>query len=208
MDCERWFEALSAIADGEEPAIDRLLVDRHLRGCAHCRDHRDRMAGADEPPPLALAPDPELAATVVRWAAASDRSGHRRGLQYLLVLVAVEILVLSFPSLILGEGGDGSAHGARHIGAFGAAYAVGLILVAHRPARARTMLVVGQVLAATLVISAIVGTIDGSTRPAAELLHLPELVSVGVLWLMTIRTQGSASSGTRRSPRFPASSTG
>ena len=68
----------------------------------------------------------------------------------LLFVVAAEIIVLSVPALVLGGSSD-EAHDARHLSAFSIAYAVALLVVAMRPARARAMLPVAAVLAVLFV---------------------------------------------------------
>ena len=114
--------------------------------------------------------------------AQDDRRSSPQWERIVLGVLSFQILVLSFPAMTLGNSGDSSPHNARHIGAFGVAYAVGLAVVVRRPARARTLLAVGQVLAIALVVSAIIDTIDGTTGFRAELVHVPELLSVVVLW--------------------------
>lgn len=45
MECcqtEQWRAALSAIIDGEDPAIPRVQVDEHLAQCAACSEWFDR----------------------------------------------------------------------------------------------------------------------------------------------------------------------
>ena len=102
----------------------------------------------------------------------------------MLALVAVQIIVLSAPASVWGNEWGTSPHGARHLGAFTTAYAVGLLVVVVRPARARTMLSVAEVLVAALVLSTVVDVIDGSIRLASEVAHLPELLSLAGLWLL------------------------
>jgi len=38
MACESWQEAISAVVDGEVPAIAPELVDAHLRRCSSCQE--------------------------------------------------------------------------------------------------------------------------------------------------------------------------
>ena len=101
----------------------------------------------------------------------------------LLVVVAVEVIVLSLPALLLGEG-EANTHEARHLGAFTVAYGVALLVVAFRPARARTILPVAAVLAGALLITAVVDLLNGKVPLLEEATHLPELVSVVLVWLL------------------------
>ena len=75
-------------------------------------------------------------------------------------------------------------HAARHLGAFTLAYAVGLVTVVVRPARARTMLGVGVVLTGALFITGIVDVAQGRVPWLGEAAHIPELISVGLLWVL------------------------
>ena len=101
-------------------------------------------------------------------------------------MVAIEIVALSLPALVLGDEQDTSAHGARHLGAFAVAYGVGLLVVVARPARARTMLPVAAVLAGALLITAVVDLANGRIPLVGEAWHLPEIVSVALIWLLAV----------------------
>lgn len=85
---------------------------------------------------------------------------------------------------MLGDESGTSPHGARHLGAFTIAYAVGLLVVSVRPARARTMLPVAVVLGIALVVSGLIDIVDDTTGPLGEIAHLPELLSVLLVWLL------------------------
>ena len=75
-------------------------------------------------------------------------------------------------------------HEARHLGAFSVAYAVALLLVVVRPARARAILPVTMVLAAALLITAAIDVVEGHVPLVDEAAHLPELASVALVWLL------------------------
>ena len=104
----------------------------------------------------------------------------------LLTVVAVLIVVFSVPALVLGDEQDTATHAARHLGAFTAAYGVGLLVVAVRPARARTMLPVAAVLAGALVITAVVDLVEGRVPLVSEAQHVPEVLSVVLVWLLAV----------------------
>ncbi len=103
----------------------------------------------------------------------------------LLAVVAVEIIVVSVPPL-LGDEQATSPHAARHLGAFAVAYGVGLLVVVARPARSRTMLPVAIVVAAALVIGSIVDLAQRRIPLFDEAAHLPEIVSVVLVWLLAV----------------------
>lgn len=203
MSCDRWMEAVSAIADGEEPGVDRSLVEAHLRRCPSCRAFQgdvevNRRAGrVGEAGSI-----PDLSRRVVKLNAIADRAARWGAVRGLLVVSALQIVALSGPALVLGDTSGGSPHGARHLGAFSVAYAVGLLVVAARPARARTMLPVAGVLGVALVVSAVVDVITGTTAPFGELVHFPELLSVLLVWLLSrpapARPAGRATGGAIR----------
>jgi predicted anti-sigma-YlaC factor YlaD len=185
MDCGRWRDAISARADGEDPGVAEATLDAHLAACPECRAfHRDLAAMT---PPFRLQvppPMPDLSRRVVKRNALLDRASRWGMVRGLLGVVAVEIAVLALPSLVLGDDQGAAAHTARHLGAFSLAYAVGLLVVVARPARARTMLPVAAVLAAALLITAVADVLDGVIPLVNETGHLPEILSVPLLWLL------------------------
>ena len=130
-------------------------------------------------------PVPDVSQRVTRAVAAQDRA-RRPAVRIVLAVVAIEIIALSLPALVLGDEADTSAHGARHLGAFTVAYGVGLLVVAARPARARTMLPVAGVLAGALLITALVDLANGRIPLVGEARHLPEIASVVLVWLLAV----------------------
>jgi predicted anti-sigma-YlaC factor YlaD len=187
MDCDRWRDAISARLDGEDPGIDAALVDAHLERCAACRAFASSAAAARPAQRIGLAAEvPDLSRRVRKAVALADRAGRWSIVRALLFVVAVEIIAFSLPALVLGDEQGTGGHAARHLGAFTAAYGVGLLLVAARPARARTMLPVSVVLAGALVITAVVDLVDGRIPLVGEAQHLPELISVVLMWLLAV----------------------
>jgi predicted anti-sigma-YlaC factor YlaD len=182
MTCERWREAISARVDGEAMAVDERLLDAHLRRCPACRSFASTAAMQVVGAPAGASPD-ELPRRVAKLTAAADRAATWSMVRALLAVVAVEIIVVSVPPL-LGDERATSPHAARHLGAFAIAYGVGLLVVVARPARARTMLPVAIVVAAALMIGAIVDLAQRRIPLLDEAAHLPEVVSVGLVWLL------------------------
>ena len=43
LSCQEWVELVTAYLDGSLPRRVRRSVDRHLAGCAGCRDYLDQM---------------------------------------------------------------------------------------------------------------------------------------------------------------------
>ena len=195
MTCDRWREAISARLDGEDGGVESADLDAHLARCPSCRSYAAGAERARAGQRLAVAPEVRDLSGRVRTAVASaDRAVRWPLVRALLVVVAVVIITLSLRALVLGDAHDTGSHAARHLGAFAVAYAVGLLVVAARPARARTMLPVAAVLSASLVITAVVDLVDGRIPLAGETRHLPELASVVLVWLLAVP------SGRRRAP--------
>ena len=187
MTCERWREAISASVDGEDPGIDRRLVDAHLACCAGCRTFAAAAEAGRRDHRVAVADEiPDLSRRITKLAALADRAGRWSIVRVLLTIVGIEIIALSLPALLFGDEQGASEHSARHLGAFTAAYGVGLLVVAVRPARARAMLPVAAVLAGALVITALVDLFDGRIPLVGEAQHLPEVLSVVLVWLLAI----------------------
>ncbi len=187
MACQRWQEAISAVIDGEAGGVDERLLAAHLARCAECRQFRADAEQSERA--LRVRPAetmPDLARRVVKLNAIADRASRWGPVRVTLAIVALQVIGLSLPALVLGDAAATSSHSARHLGAFSVAYGVGLLVVAIRPARARTMLPVAQVLALALVVGSVVDVFDGSVPFTGEVLHLPELASVGLVWLLAI----------------------
>lgn len=183
MSCGEWITAVSADADGEDPGVDPRLLAAHLGSCASCRAYRDQVAGLRRASAVAPADEmPDLSRTVAKKHAVADRASRWVVVRFLLGLVAVIIVVVSVPALFGGEGP--SVHESRHVGAFSVAYAVALLLVVIRPARARAILPVTMVLSGALFITAMIDVVEGHIPLVDETAHLPELLSVPLVWLL------------------------
>jgi len=183
--CALWTSAISAEIDGEEPGVDRRLLAAHLESCSDCRRFRDDAIRLRAATSIRPAPEmPDLSRRVTKLNAIADRASRWGLIRGLLALVALEILVVALPALLLGEEDATSAHAARHLGAFSVAYAVALLVVVVRPARARSILPVTAVLAGALVITAAIDIGEGNIPLLGETAHLPEVLSVLLVWLL------------------------
>lgn len=183
MSCERWTEAISAVADGEDPGVDVRLVDAHLRRCRDCRAFRRAVdaTGRAETPGTA----PNLSDRLAAGVAAADRASRPGWLRAALAVLAAQILVLSVVPLFTGGDTASPSHDVRHVGAFSVAYAVGLLLVVARPARARTLVPVAVTLAVAMAVAAFADILGGRIEPLSEIRHVPELLSLSVLMLLS-----------------------
>jgi cytosine/uracil/thiamine/allantoin permease len=127
---------------------------------------------------------PDLGRRVSKLAAVADRAASWGFARAVLAVVAVQILILAVPSLVAPDESGLVAHDSRHLGTFVIAYAVALVVVVVRPARARSVLPVASVLACALVITAVVDLVNGNVPLLGEALHVPELLSVLMVWVL------------------------
>lgn len=184
IDCEIIREALSARADGEATSDDIALIDAHLTGCPECQGVAVDMARLDRMVRIRPAEAvPNLVASVTARARPA-RLGRGGWLRPALAWVAVVMLIQSLPALILGEASGTSPHLARHLGAFGAALAIGFAYAAWKPHRAFGLLPFTAALVATTTISIVADIVTGSRTPLAELIHITELAGLALLWMV------------------------
>ncbi len=136
-----------------------------------------------------LAPPRDLAARVTAAAARRDRDAVRGALRIGLVLVAVAELVIAVPGLILGHGlgHPDPDHIVRHASAFAIAYAIGLLFIAHRPARARAFVPLTIALAVAVVVGTVGDVIADGVEAAYEFQHLLELAGMALVWILASR---------------------
>lgn len=200
--CDGWQTAISARADGEDTGVNDRLLDAHLDGCAACRSFAAAIEGSRRRLVVQEAPSmPDLSHRVSKLTAIADRASRWGVVRALLLVVAAEVIVLSAPSLF-----DGDNHDGRHLGAFSVAYGVALAVVAVRPARARTVLPVSIVLAAGLSITAVIDLARGVVPLTDEATHIPELISVLLVWLLTVPrpSRDRRAAGDERASTTPA----
>ena len=186
MTCAQWKDAISARADGEESPIDERLLEAHLASCPSC------CAFADDLPKLRRAsldvaePIEDLSGRVVKAVRLADRGSVWWVLRLGLGIVAVQVLALSAPALLLGHSAGSDGHAARHLGSFAVAYAIGLLVVALRPAKARGMLPLAAALAGCLAVTAVIDIFQGRVPAVTEFHHLPEIFGLVLVWLLAL----------------------
>ena len=144
MNCETAHEAISAVLDGEQPAVDRRVLDSHLALCAACRAWREdahevtrraRLAAARPVP----APNESLLAAVAGAVERRPPGGCSSALRGALLFVALGVIVVNLPDLVSGSYRGAPIHVAHEVGALDVALAVGFLVAAWRPARAQGM---------------------------------------------------------------------
>jgi predicted anti-sigma-YlaC factor YlaD len=177
-ECARFRESISASLDAEDTDIRDAAIDDHLNQCVGCRNFFEfsaslKRAGIRRAPSMT-----DLAPSIVkRFNVGQPRSvwSIARGV---LAICAVEVIVFSLFDLV------GGTHESRHLGSFSIAFGVVLLSVVVRPVRARLMFPVTGVLALSLMITAIVDMINGSIPLVTEARHVPEIISVAMMWLL------------------------
>ncbi len=127
----------------------------------------------------------ELADRVVAAAGSVDRGGVWWLLRAMLAVVAIAYLVVDVVALLLDDGPD--SHVAHHLGVFEVAYAVTLLCIAVRPARARALVPFTVVLAIGMVVFAVVDVAAGHAPAFGELSHVLELAGLVLVWLLATR---------------------
>lgn len=168
--------------DGEPPEVDPHLVEAHVRRCPECAAFREFSHGLRRAELRPANPQPDLAPVVVKTAQILDGVHSWTVARAVLAVCALEIIAFSLPDLLANSGDN--VHSARHLGAFTAAFGAALMVVVIRPARARAMLPVAVVLGLALVISAVVDLLRGDVPLVNEVQHVPEVISVAMLWLL------------------------
>ena len=184
VDCAIAREALSARADGEASIDEGASADHHLESCAPCRDFAAEMAHIDRL--VRVRPAEQIPSLVgaVTSRARPARLGRGGWLRPALAWVAAVMMVQSLPALLFGEASGTTAHLARHLGAFGAALAIGFAYAAWKPHRAFGLLPFTAALVATTTVSIGADIITGSRTPLAELIHITELAGLALLWMV------------------------
>jgi predicted anti-sigma-YlaC factor YlaD len=216
--CDEVRLALSAQLDGEEPGLDPGAVRDHLSGCAGCRAWQESAAQLAGAPALAALREvraPDLSAEIMRALArdapavqspardslARDEAQARRQVLRVAVAVAAAVqLALAIPALVSAfishagiSGGNGiGLHASREMASFDVAVAVGFLLAAARPARAKAFLPVAVVLALCLAATSGIDLARGATTLGHEVGHLVALAQAGLLWALT-RSDSAAS---------------
>lgn len=176
--CEECREGLSARLDGEDEPVG---VDRHLDGCAACREWFAAASGLRRAMVLRAAPPvPDLTATILERTPAP--SGEGWGPRIALALVAIGQLGLAFAQLLGTDGGHGAAHLGHESGAWNLAVGIGLLTAVLRPKTAGGQLpVLAGFVGVLLVLSA--GDLAAGRVTLARLAtHVLVVVGLALLW--------------------------
>lgn len=201
MNCDVAREAWSARLDGEPLEVDEQALQAHLQECAACcawLEAAHEVTRRARLSPARAVPDrtDELVAAV-----ASDHS-HRQPVRHALwtrlalAVLAVAQLVAVILVQVLGHP-DGHQHSAREVGAFSLALAVGFLIAAVQPTRARGMSPLVGVAALALLATAVPDLAAGHTHLIEEVPH----ALAGAGWLLLHHLSGRQF---RQTPLGPA----
>jgi predicted anti-sigma-YlaC factor YlaD len=208
MSCDPFHELISADLDGEVDEHERADLHAHLASCADCVAFAASAAALHRASRVtAAAPVPDLTDAILGRAAAdpsiqlrpTERRPPRRSrvavlaFQYGLLVVALAMAVLALPELFASSGA--AVHTSRHLGGWDVAFAVGLLIAALQPWRARGLLPMAAALAGVMVVTAAVDVARGTTAGLAEGTHVLEVLGLVFLWLLARSTPGRRSDG-------------
>lgn len=191
--CEPFRTALSARLDGEDLGLPAAELDAHLAGCSACSvwaESAERVTRSVRLQPVKV-PDltvPILAAIAAEAKPAAAEKPHvprRRLLQIALGLSAALQLATALPMLL---GLQEAAHTTREAASFDIALAVGFLLAARWPERARAFVPVAFVLAGCLTLTTVFDVVGGATMLAHEVSHIAALAQAGLLWALSRHT--------------------
>lgn len=186
LSCQQARELVSAAADDEIAAAERLRLADHLDRCPGCRRYSDRVASLTRRVRLQAVPAEfeRSLDIVVRAMSHPPRLGRGGWLRPALAWCAVVVLAQSVRPLLLGEMAGTPTHVARHVGASAVALAIGLLYAAWRPQRAQGLLPLVGALLVTTSFGTVLDTLSGARRPGAELVHVAELAGTILVWLV------------------------
>ena len=193
MDCAEVREILSADIDHEAGALEVRAARLHLGSCAACTrwtTEVERLQGRLRVREAEWVPD--LSGAILERSH-PPRPGRGEWIRYSLAVVALTQLIVALPWLLAGDDPGATIHESRHIGAMSVALALGLLYTVKNPSRAYGILPITAALAITMLVSAVVDVIRGSTPLLGEAIHVIEVLGFLLVWMLA---------GRPGSPRF------
>lgn len=190
-ECARFRESISANLDAEVTEMRDVAMEEHLEQCHQCREYLEFSASLKRAVMRKAPSMTDLAPHVVKQFNIGQRKSVWTITRGVLGICAIEVILFSLFDLF------GGTHESRHLGSFSIAFGIVLLSVVVRPVRARLMLPVTGVLALSLVTTAVVDMINGNIPLFTEARHIPEVISVAMMWLLA-RPQHKTSSQTSR----------
>ncbi|MEX1008622.1 MAG: zf-HC2 domain-containing protein [Acidimicrobiia bacterium] len=186
MSCTRIRHAISARLDGEDPGVERALIEAHLDTCAWCREFAASAERLHRTSRLAPAPQvPDLTPAILAAIGDEPARDTQLALRWILAALAFVQIGVAVPALLLGSDAGLPVHAARHLGSFDIAVAVGFLFAAWRPSRIPGLLPVVAALVACLVGSSLLDVLAGNTGALGEAHHVTDFAGLAVLWLLS-----------------------
>jgi predicted anti-sigma-YlaC factor YlaD len=190
MNCATARDWISARLDNTEPPAGEHAdtpddVDAHIAACAQCTAYA---AGAEalhrRVRISAAAAVPDMAASIIRSVQPEfDRSHrHQKAARIVLACIAALQLAVALPGLLLGRGD--SLHMAREMGSWYAALAIGLLVAAWQPDRARGLFPMAGMLALLLFNTGVYDALHGHAHLFGNVQHGLSILGVFGLWFV------------------------
>ena len=201
MVCEGNEEQISAWLDGELTTLEEQALQRHLATCDACAAYAGRSEALHRSMRLSAIDEvPDLVAAIVAAAPRQPRHVVEELMRYALGVLAATQLLLAIPELFARSTNE-SVHVARHLGGWDLAFAVGLLVVAMQPWRARGLLPMVAALAGVMAVTAVFDMLNHQAAGLGEASHVFELAGLALVWL--IARSDRRRSGGRDSHRGP-----
>ncbi|HZP28341.1 MAG TPA: zf-HC2 domain-containing protein [Acidimicrobiia bacterium] len=186
MICDRIQLSISAALDGEDPLEPAPVVAAHVARCAHCRAYRDGVEALHRAVRVAPAPPvPDLTPQILVAIGAEERDTDARALRLVVGLLGLLQLGVALPALLFGSDAGLPVHTARHLGSFGVALGIGLVVAAWRPDRVAGLLPLATALVVCLAVTSILDVTTAHVPATGELNHATEVVGLVGLWLLS-----------------------
>ena len=186
MTCERIRISISAALDGEAAPDPPAVVDAHLAGCASCRRFHASALRLHREVRVAPTPEvPDLTASILHAIGEDTRRAADVGpLRVVVAIMGLVQLGLFLPALLFGDDAGLPVHSARHLGSFGVALGIGLVVAAWRPERVAGLLPLATALVGCLVLTSVLDVTTADVAIGSELNHAAEVVGLVALWLL------------------------
>jgi predicted anti-sigma-YlaC factor YlaD len=190
MNCATARDVISARLDNAEPPTaghqdSSSDVDAHLATCAECTAYVAGVEALHRRLRIsAAAPVPDMAASIIRSVQPEfDRSHrHQKAARVILASIAALQLAVALPGLLLGHGD--SLHMAREMGSWYAALAIGLLIAAWQPDRARGLFPMAGMLALLLFNTGVYDALHGHAHLFGNVQHGLSILGVFGLWFV------------------------
>lgn len=187
-------ELISASLDAEVSTLERQAMDAHVARCSSCGTFRSALIALDRDQALVRRSEaPDLTESILARHAADQQSAESAGsrlIRLALFAVGTVQLLLSLDQLL--HESPVTGHLARDLGAWDLAFAVGLLVCALQPWRARGVLPMVAALLVVITITIVFDVGRDAVGVVSELPHLAEYAGVLLLWLLARSWSGGA----------------